>query len=855
MSLIANYKAHTEERAALGVPPLALTAEQTAQLVELLKASPIAEQDYVMDMFENKVPAGVDDAAYVKAAFLNDIIQGNATCDAIDAVKACKILGSMLGGFNVNPLVEALKVGGDVTDEAAEQLKNTLLVYDSFNDVKALMDGGNAKAKEIVESWANAEWFYNKPEMEKEITVTVYKIPGETNTDDLSPASEAFTRPDIPLHANSFLINRMENPLDTMNELRKKGNPLVYVGDVVGTGSSRKSGINSLQWHMGEDIPGIPGKRTGGMVIGDIIAPIFFNTAEDGGCIPIQAPTANLNTGDVITVKPYEGVIECDGKVVSEFEIQPNTLPDEMRAGGRVPLIIGKGLTAKAREALGMDAGDIFMAPAQPADNGKGYTLAQKMVGKAAGLAGVKPGVYCEPVCTTVGSQDTTGGMTRDEIKDLAALSFGADFVLQSFCHTSAYPKPADIKLHHTLPSFMTDRKGFSLRPGDGVIHSWLNRMCMPDTVGTGADSHTRFPIGISFPAGSGLVAFAGVTGSMPLTMPESVLVRFTGEMQPGITLRDMVNAIPYQAIKDGLLTVEKAGKKNIFSGRILEIEGLEDLKCEQAFELSDASAERSAAACTVALNREPVVEYLESNIALIDELIAQGYEDSATLKRRRDKMAEWVKSGELMKADADAEYAAVIEINMSEIKEPIVACPNDPDDVKTLSEVHAAGLRTEIDEVFVGSCMTNIGLFRAHAEVLRGEGQVESKLWICPPTKMDEKTLTEEGYYSVFGMAGARIEPPGCSLCMGNQAAVKQNAWVFSTSTRNFDNRLGKGSQVYLGSAELAAAVAIHGKIPTAEEYLAVVKDKIKPEMTDEIYKYLNFNKVSSEELSAMVE
>jgi aconitate hydratase 2/2-methylisocitrate dehydratase len=855
LSLLEDYKSHTQERAKLGVPPLALTAPQVADLVELLKASPIADEKYALELFENHIPAGVDDAAYVKAAFLNDIVQGKVSCDAIDAIKACQILGTMLGGFNVNPLVEALKVGGDITDEAAKQLKNTLLVYDSFNDVKALMDAGNAKAKEIVESWANAEWFYNKPEIAKEITLTVYKIPGETNTDDLSPASEAFTRPDIPLHANSFLINRMDNPLDTMNELRQKGHPLVYVGDVVGTGSSRKSGINSVQWHMGEDIAGIPNKRTGGVVIGSIIAPIFFNTAEDSGCLPIQAPVDNLNTGDVITVKPYEGKIECDGKVVSEFELQPNTLPDEMRAGGRVPLIIGKGLTAKAREALGMDSGDIFMAPTQPEDNGKGYTLAQKMVGRASGLEGVKPGVYCEPICTTVGSQDTTGGMTRDEIKDLAALSFGADFVLQSFCHTSAYPKPADIKLHHTLPQFMTERKGFSLRPGDGVIHSWLNRMCLPDTVGTGADSHTRFPIGISFPAGSGLVAFAGVTGSMPLTMPESVLVRFKGEMQPGITLRDMVNAIPYQAIKDGLLTVEKKGKKNIFSGRVLEIEGLEDLKCEQAFELTDASAERSAAACTVKLNREPVVEYLESNIALIDELIAQGYEDSATLKRRRDKMIDWVKNGELLQADPDAQYAAVIEINMSEIKEPILACPNDPDDVKTLSEVHAAGLKTDIDEVFVGSCMTNIGLFRAHAEVLRGEGQVESKLWICPPTKMDEKTLTEEGYYSVFGMAGARIEPPGCSLCMGNQAAVKQNAWVFSTSTRNFDNRLGKGSQVYLGSAELAAAVAIHGKIPTAKEYLEVVSDKIKPEMTDEIYKYLNFHQVAKDELSAMIE
>ncbi|MEA2047274.1 MAG: bifunctional aconitate hydratase 2/2-methylisocitrate dehydratase [Campylobacterota bacterium] len=856
MALLEEYKAHTAERAELGVPPLVLTAEQTAELVELLKANPIADKEYAMDLFKNKIPAGVDDAAYIKAAFLNDIIKGDASCTEIDKVFATVILGTMLGGFNVAPLVEALSSSDlKVAESAAAQLKNTLLVYDSFNDVKALMDDGNALAKEIIESWANAEWFYNKPEMEKEITLTVYKIPGETNTDDLSPASEAFTRADVPLHANSFLVNRMDNPLDTMKELKTKGNPLVYVGDVVGTGSSRKSGINSLQWHMGEDIPFIPGKRTGGVVIGDIIAPIFFNTAEDGGCIPIQAPTANLNTGDVITLKPFDGVIECDGKVVSEFKIEPNTLPDEMRAGGRVPLIIGKGLTVKAREALGLDAGDIFMTPDVPEDNGKGFTLAQKMVGKAAGMDGVKPGVYSEPVCTTVGSQDTTGAMTRDEVKDLAALSFGADFVLQSFCHTSAYPKPADIKLQHTLPQFMTERKGFTLRPGDGVIHSWLNRMCLPDTVGTGADSHTRFPIGISFPAGSGLVAFAGVTGMMPLTMPESVLVRFSGEMQPGITLRDMVNAIPHQAIKDGLLTVEKAGKKNIFAGRILEIEGLEDLKAEQAFELSDASAERSAAACTVKLNREPVVEYLESNIALIDELIAQGYEDAATLKRRRDKMADWVENGELMEADADAEYAAVIEINMSEITEPIVACPNDPDDVKTLTEVAEAGLRVEMDEVFIGSCMTNIGLFRANAEVLRGEGPVETKLWVCPPTKMDEKTLQEEGYYSVWGMAGARIEPPGCSLCMGNQAAVKQNAWVFSTSTRNFDNRLGKGSQVYLGSAELAAVVALKGRLPSAAEYAEIVADKIKPEMSDDIYKYLNFNKVSKEELEAMVE
>jgi len=854
MSLLAEYRTHTEERAQLGVPPLALTADQVADLVELLKDSPIADVEYAMELFTEKVPAGVDDAAYVKAAFLNDIVQGDASCDAIDAVKACIILGSMLGGFNVQPLVAALSIDGEVAQNAAEQLKNTLLVYDSFNDVKALMDGGNALAKEVVESWANGEWFTNKPEMEKEITVTVYKIPGETNTDDLSPASEAFTRADIPLHANSFLVNRMDNPLDTMKALKEKGHPLAYVGDVVGTGSSRKSGINSVQWHMGKDIPSIPGKRTGGIVIGDIIAPIFFNTAEDSGCIPIQAPVANLETGDVITVKPFEGVIEKDGAVVSEFTIEPNTLPDEMRAGGRIPLIIGKGLTAKARAALGMDAGNIFMTPAQPADNGKGYTLAQKMVGKACGIEGVKPGVYCEPIATTVGSQDTTGPMTRDEIKELAALNFGADFVLQSFCHTAAYPKPADIDLQHTLPKFWTERKGFILRPGDGVIHSWLNRMCLPDTVGTGGDSHTRFPIGISFPAGSGLVAFAGVTGMMPLTMPESVLVRFKGEMQPGITLRDMVNAIPYQAIKDGLLTVAKAGKKNIFAGRVLEIEGLEDLKCEQAFELSDASAERSAAACTVNLNKEPIIEYLESNIVLIEELIAQGYEDKATLQRRADKMKAWIANPELLRADSDAEYAAVIEIDMDQIKEPILACPNDPDDVKTLTEIREAGLRTEIDEVFVGSCMTNIGLFRAAGEILRGEGAVKNKLWICPPTKMDEKTLTEEGYYSVFGMAGARTEIPGCSLCMGNQASVAQNAWVFSTSTRNFDNRLGKGSQVYLGSAELAAVVALKGALPTAAEYLEIVQNKIKPEMTNEIYKYLNFNKVSKDELEAMV-
>ncbi|MDQ1325803.1 MAG: aconitate hydratase 2 / 2-methylisocitrate dehydratase [Campylobacterota bacterium] len=856
MALIEEYKAHTAEREKLGVPPLPLTAEQAAELVELLKADKLEEEAYLLDLIENKIPAGVDDAAYVKAAFLNAVIQDDVVCHAINKVYAIKILGKMLGGFNVGPLVEALKhLHVEVAQSAADELKNTILVYNSFNDVKELMDHGNVYAKEVIESWADAEWFTNKPELPSEMTLTVYKIPGETNTDDLSPASEAFTRADIPLHANSMLVSRMENPLETMAGLKEKGHPLVYVGDVVGTGSSRKSGINSVQWHMGEDIPGIPNKRTGGVVIGSIIAPIFFNTAEDSGCLPIEANVDALETGDVITVKPFDGVIEKEGKVVSEFKITPNTLPDEMRAGGRIPLIIGKGLTAKAREALGMGASSIFMTPEQPADNGKGFTLAQKMVGKACGMEGVKPGVYCEPIATTVGSQDTTGPMTRDEIKELAALSFGADMTMQSFCHTAAYPKPADIQLQHTLPEFWTSRKGVILRPGDGVIHSWLNRLCLPDTVGTGGDSHTRFPIGISFPAGSGLVAFAAVTGMMPLTMPESVLVRFKGEMQPGITLRDLVNAIPYYAIKEGLLTVEKKGKKNIFAGRVLEIEGLETLKCEQAFELSDASAERSAAACTVKLDKEPIMEYLSSNIALIEEMIKEGYQDDATLQRRADKMRAWLANPQLLEADKDAEYAAVIEIDLNEVTEPILACPNDPDDVATLSEILADEKRPkEISEVFVGSCMTNIGLFRALGEVLKGEGQVSTKLWIVPPTKMDEKTLIEEGYYAIYGTAGARTEIPGCSLCMGNQAQATKGATVFSTSTRNFDNRLGKDTKVYLGSAEMAAIAALLGKIPTKEEYMGIVTKKINDANKNSVYKYLNFDQVSEEELEAMV-
>ncbi len=855
MSLLQDYKAHEAQRASEGgLPGLALTAAQTADLVELLKANKVEDAEYALNLFKNKINPGVDDAAYVKAAFLNDIVQGKVSCSVISKVEAIEILGTMMGGYNVPPLVEALKVS-EVADAAAKELKNTILVYNSFNDVKALMDSGNAKAKEVIESWANAEWFTNKPALEEEMTLTVYKIPGETNTDDLSPATVAFTRADIPLHATAMLQSRMEKPLDKMAELKAKGHPLAYVGDVVGTGSSRKSGINSVQWHMGRDIAGVPNKRTGGVVIGSIIAPIFFNTAEDSGCLPIEANVDSIDTGDVITLKPYAGEILKDGKVVSTFKLSPNTLTDEMRAGGRIPLIIGKGLTAKAREALKLGASDKFIAPEQPANNGKGYTQAQKMVGRACGVEGIKPGMYVEPIATTVGSQDTTGPMTRDEIKELAALSFGADMVMQSFCHTAAYPKPADIKLRHTLPDFINSRGGVTLKPGDGVIHSWLNRLCLPDTVGTGGDSHTRFPIGISFPAGSGLIAFAGVTGMMPLTMPESVLVKFSGKMQPGITLRDLVNAIPYYAIKQGLLTVPKKNKKNIFAGTIIEIQGLPDLKVEQAFELSDASAERSAAACSVQLNKEPIIEYLSSNIALIEKMIEEGYEDAKTLQRRADKMKEWIKNPQLLEPDADAEYLATININLDDIKEPILACPNDPDDVATLGEILADDTRPKnIDEVFVGSCMTNIGLFRALGEVLKGEGVAKAKLWVAPPTKMDEAQLTEEGYYATFAAAGARIEIPGCSLCMGNQAQVGVGSTVFSTSTRNFDNRLGKDSKVYLGSAEVAAVAALLGRIPTVKEYLDIVAQKINASNKDNVYKYLNFHQVSGEHLTTLL-
>jgi aconitate hydratase 2/2-methylisocitrate dehydratase len=849
MAFIEEYKKHIAEREALGVPPLPLSAEQVAALVEMIKVGQ-GDMAQNVDLLTNRVNPGVDDAAYVKAAFLNDVASEKIKVDAIAPQKAIEIMGLMLGGYNVRPIIDGLKSSNNAVVEAAkEALKHTLLVYDAFNDVEELHKAGNAAATEVMTSWANAEWFTSKPAIAQEITLTVFKVPGETNTDDLSPASEAFTRSDIPLHANSMLSAKMDNPIATINELKQKGHPLAYVGDVVGTGSSRKSGVNSVQWHMGEDIPGVPNKRTGGVVIGGIIAPIFFATCEDSGALPLEMDVTQMETGDVITLYPYKGEAHKNGKCVATFKLNPNTITDEVRAGGRIPLIIGRGLTTKARAVLGMGTSDLFLAPEQPADNGKGYTLAQKMVGRACGVAGIKPGVYCEPATSTVGSQDTTGPMTRDEIKELAALGFSADLVMQSFCHTAAYPKPSDIKMHHTLPDFISNRGGISLRPGDGVIHSWLNRMVLPDTVGTGADSHTRFPIGISFPGGSGIVAFAAVTGAMPLTMPESVLVRFSGELQPGITLRDLVNAIPHQAIKEGLLTVEKKDKKNIFNGRILEIEGLPQLKCEQAFELSDASAERSAAACTVKLDKEPVIEYIKSNIVLLEQMIESGYEDKRTIARRIEKMKEWLANPTLMEADKDAEYAAIIEIDLNKITEPILACPNDPDDVATLSEILASNRPTKIDEVFVGSCMTNIGHYRALGEVLKGEGAVPARLWVCPPTRMDETQLTEEGYYAIYGTAGARTEIPGCSLCMGNQARVADNAVVFSTSTRNFDNRLGKGAQVYLGSAELAAVCAMLGRLPTAQEYNEIVPKKIAGKEAN-IYKYLNFNLIQNYKL-----
>jgi len=849
--MLKQYREHVAERASLGILPLPLSAQQTSELIELLKSPPAGEADFLVDLIINRVPAGVDDAAKVKASYLAAVAHGTEKCSLISREKATELLGTMLGGFNISALVELIDdtvVGGI----AAESLKKTLLMFDAFHDVQEKAKKGSANAKSVMQSWADAEWFTSRPEFPESIKLTVFKVTGETNTDDLSPAPDAWTRPDIPLHALAMLKNpRPGNepddagkigPVKLLESLKEKGNLIAYVGDVVGTGSSRKSATNSVLWFTGEDIPFVPNKRFGGVCLGSKIAPIFYNTMEDAGALPIELDVSEMNMGDIIELRPYEGKALKDGKVIAEFKVKSDVLFDEVRAGGRIPLIIGRGLTTKARLALGLAASTLFRLPQDPIDSGKGFTLAQKMVGRACGLPegqGVRPGTYCEPHMTSVGSQDTTGPMTRDELKDLACLGFSADLVMQSFCHTAAYPKPVDVKTHHTLPEFISTRGGISLRPGDGVIHSWLNRMLLPDTVGTGGDSHTRFPIGISFPAGSGLVAFAAATGVMPLDMPESVLVRFKGKMQPGVTLRDLVNAIPLYAIKAGLLTVEKQGKKNIFSGRILEIEGLPNLKVEQAFELSDASAERSAAGCTVHLNKEPIIEYINSNIVMLKWMIANGYEDERSMMRRIHAMEKWLADPKLLAPDADAEYNTVIEINMNEIVEPILACPNDPDDVKTLSEV--AGVK--IDEVFIGSCMTNIGHFRAASKLLEGKRDIPVKLWVAPPTKMDAQQLTEEGHYGVFGTAGARTEMPGCSLCMGNQAQVREGATVMSTSTRNFPNRLGKNANVYLGSAELAAICSRLGRIPTRAEYMTDMG--VIDQNSDKIYQYLSFDKM----------
>ncbi|WP_140194922.1 bifunctional aconitate hydratase 2/2-methylisocitrate dehydratase, partial [Vibrio parahaemolyticus] len=831
--MLEAYRKHVEERAAEGVVPKPLDAEQVAGLVELLKNPPQGEEEFILDLLENRIPPGVDEAAYVKAGFLTAVAKGEVSSPLVSREKAAELLGTMQGGYNIAPLVELLDDEA-LAEIAVKALSHTLLMFDAFYDVEEKAKAGNAHAQKVLQSWADAEWFLSKPKLEEKITLTVFKVTGETNTDDLSPAPDAWSRPDIPVHALAMLKNEREGinpdqpgtigPIKQIEELKSKGHQLVYVGDVVGTGSSRKSATNSVLWFMGDDIPYVPNKRAGGYVLGGKIAPIFFNTMEDAGALPIEVDVTKLNMGDVIDVYPYEGKV-CNhetGEVLAEFSLKTDVLIDEVRAGGRIPLIIGRGLTDKARQALGLESSDVFRKPGEVADSGKGYTLAQKMVGKACGVAGVRPGTYCEPKMTTVGSQDTTGPMTRDELKDLACLGFSADLVMQSFCHTSAYPKPVDVNTHHTLPDFIMNRGGVSLRPGDGIIHSWLNRMLLPDTVGTGGDSHTRFPLGISFPAGSGLVAFAAATGVMPLDMPESILVRFKGKMQPGITLRDLVHAIPYYAIQQGLLTVEKAGKVNEFSGRILEIEGLETLTVEQAFELSDASAERSAAGCTVKLSQESIEEYLNSNIVMLKWMISEGYGDRRTIERRITAMEEWLAKPELMSADSDAEYAHVIEIDMAEIHEPVLCAPNDPDDARLLSEVQG----TAIDEVFIGSCMTNIGHFRAAGKLLdKFNGQLATRLWVAPPTKMDKDQLTEEGYYGIFGRAGVRIETPGCSLCMGNQARVADKSTVMSTSTRNFPNRLGTGANVYLSSAELAAVGAILGKIPTKEEYLEYAK------------------------------
>jgi len=844
--MLAQYRKHVAERAAEGIVPKPLDAEQVVALVELIKQPPVGEEQFVLDLLANRVPAGVDEAAYVKAGFLAAVAKGEISSPILDAARATELLGTMLGGYNIAPLIDLLD-NDAMAPIAAKALSHTLLIFDAFHDVQEKADTGNTFAKQVLNSWAEAEWFTSKPKMPEKLTVTVFKVTGETNTDDLSPAPDAWSRPDIPLHAKAMLKMPREgitNAEQQIVELKQKGFPVAYVGDVVGTGSSRKSATNSVLWFMGNDIPYIPNKREGGVCIGGKIAPIFFNTMEDSGALPFECDVTRMAMGDVIDIYPYAGEVKRhdSGELICTFALKTDVILDEVRAGGRIPLIIGRGLTDRARKVLGLAASTVFCRPVDAEDSGKGYTLAQKMVGQACGVAGVRPNTYCEPHMTTVGSQDTTGPMTRDELKDLACLGFSADLVLQSFCHTAAYPKPVDVTMQHTLPDFIMNRGGVSLRPGDGIIHSWLNRMLLPDTVGTGGDSHTRFPIGISFPAGSGLVAFAAATGVMPLDMPESVLVRFKGEMQPGITLRDLVNAIPYAAIQRGLLTVEKQGKKNVFSGRILEIEGLPDLKVEQAFELSDASAERSAGGCTVRLNEAPIREYLNSNITLLKWMIAEGYGDTRTIERRIKAMEAWLANPVLLEADADAEYFEVIEIDMNEIKEPLLACPNDPDDVKTLSAV--AG--TKIDEVFLGSCMTNIGHFRAAGKLLeKHQGELPTQLWVAPPTKMDQNQLTEEGYSGTFDKAGARTEMPGCSLCMGNQARVAENATVVSTSTRNFPNRLGNGANVYLSSAELAAVCSILGKIPTFDEYMHYASQI--NETAEDTYRYLNFDRMDS--------
>ncbi len=840
--MLEEYRQHAEERALLGIPPLPLNASQTSALCELLTDSPETLKGELLFLLRDRVPPGVDEAAYVKAGFLTAVAKGEIKCSVVSAQGAVSLLGTMIGGYNVHSLVQLLKSKDtNIAITAVAALSKTLLVFDTFHEVLELSET-NPYAKQVIDAWANAAWFIGKPKLAESITVTVFKVPGETNTDDLSPAPHATTRPDIPLHALVMLESRLPGSLEVITELKQKGHPVAYVGDVVGTGSSRKSAINSVLWHIGDDIPFVPNKRSGGYILGGKIAPIFFNTAEDSGALPIECDVSKLETGDMITIYPYQGEIKNEaGEVLSTFTLKPDTILDEVRASGRIPLLIGRSLTDKTREALGLPPSLLFVRPSIPTDTGKGFTLSQKMVGKACGLPGVRPGTSCDPMMTTVGSQDTTGPMTRDELKELACLGFSADLTMQSFCHTAAYPKPIDIKTHKELPDFFSTRGGVALRPGDGIIHSWLNRMLLPDTVGTGGDSHTRFPLGISFPAGSGLVAFAAALGVMPLDMPESVLVKFTGELQPGVTLRDIVNAIPWVAMQQGKLTFGKENKINVFNGRVMEMEGLPDLKVEQAFELTDATAERSCAGSTIKLSEETVAEYLRSNVALLKNMAARGYQDARTILRRVAKMEQWLVNPSLMSADADAEYADVIEVNLNEIKEPIVAAPNDPDNIKLMSE--CAG--DKIDEVFIGSCMTNIGHYRAAAKILEGAGTVKVRLWICPPTRMDEQQLRAEGIYEIFEAAQARTEMPGCSLCMGNQARVEDNATVFSTSTRNFNNRMGKGARVYLGSAELAAVCALLGKIPTVEEYMAIVQEKVDP-FAGELYRYLNFDQIT---------